>query len=80
MRTVKDWFGRPEILRAVHGWAALFWLAMAPVSMLTGLANSVPYLVGLSVYAVVAGHWSSWQAARTEVTQEQMLQEAVDKD
>lgn len=70
MRGVKDWFGRPDVLRSIHGWAAIFWLVMAPVSMLTSLANSVPYVVGLSVYAVVTGHWSSWQASRVEVRQD----------
>jgi len=33
--------------------------------------QSLPYLVFLSVYAVVTGHWASWQAARVEVRQEQ---------
>jgi hypothetical protein len=64
-------FGRPEFLRGFHACATLFWLAIAPVSMLTGLKSSVPYLVGLSVYAIVVGHWSSWQAARVEVRQDE---------
>lgn len=66
-------FGRPEVLRAVHAWATVFWLVMAPVSMLTGLRNSVAYLVGLSVYAIVTGHWSSWQSARVEVKQDEQI-------
>lgn len=69
-------FGRPAFLRAVHGWATLFWVVMAPVSMLTGLRTSITYLVGLSVYAVVTGHWSSWQASRVEVRQDEEIQRA----
>jgi hypothetical protein len=71
-------FGRPTVLMRFHGWATVAWLIMAPVSVLTGLRSSVPYLVGLSVYAAVTGHWSSWQAARTEVAQESMIEQATD--
>lgn len=60
-------FGDPEFLRKFHGWATLLWVAMAPVSALTGLKGSIPYLVFLSVYAIAVGHWGSWQASRAEV-------------
>lgn len=66
-------FGRPQFLRAFHGWATVFWLLMAPPSMLTGLRTSVAYLVGLSVYAIVTGHWSSWQSCRVEVKQDEQI-------
>jgi hypothetical protein len=56
------------VLRRLHGWAAVFWLCMAPPSMLWW-NSSIPYLVGLSVYSVVTGHWSSWQSSRTEEKQ-----------
>lgn len=39
---------------------------MIPVSILTSLRNSVPYLVALSVYALAVGHFGSWQASRAE--------------
>ena len=70
-------FGRPEFLRAFHGWATIFWVAMTIPSMLLW-RDSLPYLVGLSVYAVVTGHWSSWQASRTETQQTEVL-EAIAK-
>lgn len=60
-------FRDPQFLRAVHGWATWFWLIMAPISMLSGLKESITYLVMLSVYAVVTGHWSSWQSSRAEI-------------
>lgn len=69
MKTLFALFGRPAFLRAFHGWAAVFWVLMAVPSALWW-RNSVAYLVALSVYAVVTGHWSSWQAARVEVNQE----------
>lgn len=64
-------FGRPEFLRGFHKWATFFWVGMAPVSALTGLKTSISYLVFLSVYAIITGHWSSWQAARVEVKQDE---------
>jgi hypothetical protein len=57
-------------LRRANGFLTLLWLAMIPVSILTGLRNSVPYLVGLSVYALMVGHFSTWAAARAEVSSE----------
>jgi hypothetical protein len=62
-------------MRKVNGWLAIIWfIAAFPICIY--LANSVPFLVFVSVYAVVTGHWSTWQAARTEVLQ----QEAADMD
>lgn len=58
----------PEQLRRMHGLLTVGWAAMIPVSVFTGLRNSVPYLVGLSVYALFVGHFSSWQASRAETS------------
>ena len=57
-------------LRRANGYLTLVWLVMIPVSILTGLRNSVPYLVGLSVYALMVGHFSTWVAGRAEVASE----------
>lgn len=54
-------------LRHLHAVLTVAWLAFAPLAMLLpSLRNSVPLLVGISVYANVAGHFSAWQAARAE--------------
>lgn len=52
-------------MRRFHAVATLVWLALIPPSV-TWWRDSVPYLVVLSVWANVAGHWSSYQAARAE--------------
>ena len=59
----------PKIMRAVNGWLTLFWVAMIPVSFLTGLAKAVSYVTALSLWALVASHWAVWQASRVEVKQ-----------
>ena len=47
----------------------MFWVAMIPVSLAMGWLNSVVYVSALSLWALVSGHWSAWQAARVEVAQ-----------
>jgi hypothetical protein len=43
---------------------------MIPVSIATGWVKSVAYVSALSLWALVSGHWSAWQAARVEVNQD----------
>ena len=60
----------PTFMRRVNGWLTIFWLAMIPVSIVTGWVSSVVYVSALSLWALVSGHWAAWQAARVEVNQE----------
>ena len=39
------------------------------MSIATGWISSVTYVAALSLWALVSGHWSAWQAARVEVEQ-----------
>jgi hypothetical protein len=61
--------GDPVFMRRVNGWLTMFWLVMIPISYTMGWLNSVVYVSALSLWALVSGHWSAWQAARVEVTQ-----------
>ena len=63
--------GDPVFMRRVNGWLTIFWLAMIPVSLVTGWVKSVVYVSALSLWALVSGHWSAWQAARVEVAQKE---------
>lgn len=56
-------------MRRVNGWLTMFWLVMIPISFTMHWLSSVVYVSALSLWALVAGHWSSWQAARIEVAQ-----------
>jgi len=62
--------GDPVFMRRVNGWFTIFWIVMIPVSLVTGWISSVQYVAALSLWALVSGHWSAWQAARVEVTQQ----------
>jgi hypothetical protein len=63
--------GDPVFMRRVNGWLTILWLAMIPLSLATGWVKSVVFVSALSLWALVAGHWSAWQAARVEVKQEE---------
>ena len=62
--------GDPVFMRRVNGWLTVFWVVMIPVSLATGWVKSVVYVSALSLWALVSGHWSAWQAARVEVNQD----------
>jgi hypothetical protein len=62
--------GDPVFMRRVNGWLTVFWIAMIPISIVTGWVDKVAYVAALSLWALVSGHWSAWQAARVEVNQE----------
>ncbi len=65
--------GDPVFMRRVNGWLTIFWIVMIPVSLATGWVKSVVYVSALSLWALVSGHWSAWQAARVEVAQQREL-------
>jgi hypothetical protein len=71
--------GDPVFMRRVNGWLTIFWLAMIPVSYELGWLKSVVYVSALSLWALVSGHWSAWQASRVEVAQAREM-ERQEKD
>lgn len=72
-------FGRPRFLKGFHGWMTLVWFVLIPISVLTELKNSVPWVVAMSVWANFVGHFSSWQATRVEVKQDEQLDEVDER-
>jgi len=72
--------GDPVFMRRVNGWLTILWLVMIPVSLATGWVKSVTYVSALSLWALVSGHWSAWQAARVEVNQEVEAEARADED
>ncbi len=67
--------GDPVFMRRINGWLTIFWIVMIPISLITGWVSSVEYVSALSLWALVSGHWSAWQAARVEVEQQREQQE-----
>jgi hypothetical protein len=60
----------PKAGRTVHLALLFIWVFIGlPVSYV--LRESIAWLVFLSVYAIIVGHWSGWSAERpTEIAEE----------
>lgn len=81
-------FGRPEFVARFHACAAVLWLVIGLFGLVqyllylrsnpdplafSPIAQSIPILFFISVYANVVGHWSSYQAAKVEVKQDEEI-------
>jgi hypothetical protein len=86
-RFVSLW-GRPAFIAKFHAVAAVIWLVIGVFGLVqyvlylhhhhdphafSPIASSIPVLFFISVYANVVGHWSSYQAARVEVKQDEQI-------
>lgn len=72
--------GDPVFMKRLHAWLTWGWLLLGVVASVYAAINPesrwlLPILVFVSFYANFAGHFSSWQAARVEVRQEEIAQE-----
>lgn len=57
----------PKTGRRIHLGLMILWVVVGlPVSYM--LRESIAWLVFLSVYAIVVGHWSGWSAERPTET------------
>jgi hypothetical protein len=66
--------GDPVFMRRVNGWLTIFWVLMIPIAYQAGWLTSVTFVSALSLWALVSGHWSAWQAARVEVAQQEQIE------
>lgn len=67
-------FGRPQFLRAFHGWCTTLWLPFTGLAYAAGWLHSVVFVSLMSMVALFLGSFSSWQAARIETQQEEMIE------
>lgn len=66
MKTLGEKFSDPEFAIKFHKWAAIVWfIAAFPICIF--LSTSIPLIVFVSVYAIVVGHWGSYQAAAADI-------------
>lgn len=49
--------------RIMHAVFAVLFAIQIPIALITGLKQSVPYLVFLSLWALVASHWAAYEAS-----------------
>lgn len=65
VRSFFAWLNSPTFLARFHGYATLVWVLLMIPSLLLW-KESLLWVIIMSVWAAVTGHWSSWQAARSE--------------
>lgn len=64
--SVLDYEIHPRVMEAFHATQVILWSVMIPVALFTGLKDSVPFLVFVSILALVYSELSSWQASLSE--------------
>jgi hypothetical protein len=70
VKRFRGWWATAHSSLITHRSLKWFWIFPGiPISFV--LRKSVPYLVFLSVYAIITGHWSAEEAAKTEVKAEE---------
>lgn len=72
--------GSPRFMQRVNGWLAVFFCVLIPPAYFFGWLSSITFVSALSIWALVSGHWSAWQAARVEVRQEELEAREREKD
>lgn len=55
----------PAFTTAFHKWATLAWILLL-IPSLIWWRESIAWVVTMSVWANIAGHWSAYQASRAE--------------
>lgn len=71
---LRRWWQSADSSLSVHRWLLRLWIVLAIPSVLWW-RSSVAWLVVVSVYANIAGHWAAVQAAVVEKRQEQAAEE-----
>jgi hypothetical protein len=66
-------FARPEFLARMHAVGTVLWFLNFPLVFVLPMRLLAAYIAFCSVYANFVGHFSSWQAVRTELKQDEML-------
>jgi hypothetical protein len=56
----------PRLMQAFHVLQVALWLVMIPVALYTGLKDSVPFLVLVSILALVFSELAAWQSSLAE--------------
>lgn len=63
---IRRWLIEPEYTARLHIWSGSLWFLIGTPVTLLWLSNSVAFVAWMSLYAIVIGHWSSFQAAMAE--------------
>ena len=69
MSRLSEWWHSADSSVKIHRWLKWLWIVPGiPISYV--LRESVPWLVFMSAYAIIVGHWSAEQSGIVERKQE----------
>ena len=68
--TVRNLLHDPKFTTDFHKWATIVWIILV-IPTIIFWPESILWLALMSVWANVAGHWSSYQASRAELKQDE---------
>jgi hypothetical protein len=60
----------PKFFSHLHLVQMAFWVIMLPVALFTGLKSSVPFLITISIWALVCSEFAAWQGSMGERRQD----------
>ncbi len=66
MNNVLDFEVPPKWMQLFHLSQIFLWIVMIPVVLYTGLKDSVPFLVVVSILALVFSELAAWQSSLAE--------------
>ena len=69
MKRFREWWATARSSLTTHRRLKWLWIGLIPLSYFW--RSWVPWVVFMSHYAIIVGHWSSEEAAKTEVKQEE---------
>lgn len=72
--------GRGTFYKWLHLTLVIVWAVMFPIAELTSLKQSLPFVVGISLYANFATEFGAYQASRAEVRVDEAKIEADHAD
>ena len=70
MKKILQKLNDPNFALRFHACMAIFFILLT-IPAATWWANSVPFLVAISMWALIAAHWSAYQASHGEKTQKE---------
>lgn len=67
---IRQTLNEPKVLVRIHFWGIWLWVVVAVVAVFTGWISSTAFISVLSIVALSLAHWAAYQAARSEMRQE----------
>jgi hypothetical protein len=77
-----QFFGRPEVLKAFHGWWILIWAIIWVIASepITGWVKHISFISHVTMATALLTSFAAWCASRTEVKQDKMIEEQTGQE